>query len=263
MPQTCPKCHRANPADALYCYQDGFSLGGRNGHAGPVDPGAQPFPMPFVFPNGTICRNFDQLALACHNAWPTAIELLRHGDLANFLAGLGRVDLAKAAREALRDADKDRALDQLLGQLPANTIEPAKLHVRNASDQPRSAHRRQGPSLGAAPGQSGHAHAVGDRRRGRLHLAGPRRRRRLAAQGLPVPEQHEHPRPGPRQAAPRRRQADPGPSRSRNQRRRGHGPGHGRGPGQAVRRRRARRGGHAATGRREGQEGPQGSRPAL
>ncbi len=129
MPQTCPKCHRANPADALYCYEDGFSLGGRAGQTGPVDPGQQPFPHPFVFPNGAACRNFDQLALACHNAWPTAVELLRHGDLANFLAGVGRIDLAKAAREAARESDKDRALDQLLGQLPANTIEPAKLHV--------------------------------------------------------------------------------------------------------------------------------------
>ena len=91
--------------------------------------GPQPFPHPFVFPNGAVCRNFDQLALACHNEWATAIELLRNGDLANFLAGLGRADLAKAAREAARQDDKDRALDQLLGQLPANTIEPAKLHV--------------------------------------------------------------------------------------------------------------------------------------
>ena len=97
--------------------------------AGPVDPGQQPFPHPFVFPNGTACRNFDQLALACHNEWATAVELLRTGDLANFLAGLGRSDLARAAREAARQDDKDRALDQLLGELPANTIEPAKLHV--------------------------------------------------------------------------------------------------------------------------------------
>ena len=129
MPQTCPKCQRANPADAQYCYQDGFALGGRNGHAGPVDPGAQPFPMPFVFPNGTVCRNFDQLALACHNEWSTALELLAHGDLANFFAGLGRVDLARAAREAARESDRDRALDQLLGQLPSDAIEPARLHV--------------------------------------------------------------------------------------------------------------------------------------
>jgi hypothetical protein len=129
MPQVCPKCQRVNPAEAQFCYQDGFALGGRNGHAGPVDPGSQPFPHPFVFPNGSVCRNFDQLALACHNEWSTAVELLRHGDLANFLAGLGRADLARAARDASKQADKDHALDQLLGQLPANTIEPAKLHV--------------------------------------------------------------------------------------------------------------------------------------
>ncbi len=129
MLQTCPKCHRANPADALFCYEDGFSLGGRAGQGGPVDPGQQSFPHPFIFPNGVACRNFDQLALACHNEWATALELLRTGDLANFLSGLGRADLAKAARDASRQDDKDRALDQLLGQLPANTIEPAKLHV--------------------------------------------------------------------------------------------------------------------------------------
>ena len=129
MPQTCPKCHRANPADALFCYEDGFSLGGRAGQGGPVDPGQQPFPHPFVFPNGAACRNFDQLALACHNEWATAMELVRNGDLSNFLSGLGRADLAKAARDASRQDDMDRALDQLLGQLPANTIEPAKLHV--------------------------------------------------------------------------------------------------------------------------------------
>jgi len=131
MPQVCPKCQRANPAEALFCYQDGCALAGRNGHAGPVDPGAQPFPHPFVFPNGAVCRNFDQLALACHNEWSTAVELLRHGDLANFLAGLGRADLARAARDAAKQADKDHALDDLLGRLPANTIEPAKLRVES------------------------------------------------------------------------------------------------------------------------------------
>jgi hypothetical protein len=129
MPQICPKCHRANPADALYCYEDGFSLGGRVGACGPVDPGAQPFPHPFVFPDGALCRNFDQLALACYHKGAIAVELIRNGDLANFFAGLGRSDLAKAAREAARQEDKDRTLDQVLGQLPAKTIEPAKLHV--------------------------------------------------------------------------------------------------------------------------------------
>ncbi len=129
MPQICPKCHRANPADAFFCYEDGFSLGGRVDKSGPVDPGAQLFPHPFVFPDGVVCRNFDQLALACYNEWSIATELIRNGDLANFFSGLGRADLAKAVREAARQEDKDRALDQVLGQLPAKTVEPAKLHV--------------------------------------------------------------------------------------------------------------------------------------
>ncbi len=128
MPQICPKCRRANPADALYCYEDGFSLG-RITASGPVDPGAQFFPHPFVFPDGALCRNFDQLAIACCREWDVAIELIRNGDLASFFAGLGRSDLAKTVREAAREEDKDRALDQILGQLPAKTVEPAKLCV--------------------------------------------------------------------------------------------------------------------------------------
>src|SRR5205085_3152490 len=112
MPQTCPKCRRANPADALYCYEDGFALGGRTG--GPLDPGAQPFPHPFVFPSGRSCRNFNELALACFQEWGLGVELLKHGDLANFLSGLGRADLARSAREAAGSPDKDRALDYFL-----------------------------------------------------------------------------------------------------------------------------------------------------
>jgi hypothetical protein len=127
MPQTCPKCRRANPADALYCYEDGFALGGRTG--GPLDPGAQPFPHPFVFPSGRSCRNFNELALACFQEWALGVELLKHGDLANFLAGLGRADLARSAREAATFPDKDRALDYLLGQIPGQALEPAKLNV--------------------------------------------------------------------------------------------------------------------------------------
>jgi hypothetical protein len=127
MPQTCPKCRRANPPEAQYCYEDGFALGGRA--AGPVDPGSQPFPHPFVFPDGRGCRNFNELALGCFQEWTVGVQLLHDGDLANFLAGLGRADLAKAAREAARFPDKDRALDYLLGQLPAHTLEPARLRV--------------------------------------------------------------------------------------------------------------------------------------
>ena len=47
MPQSCPRCHRANPDDAVYCYLDGNLL--RQG-AGMVSPGQ--LSQEFVFPSG-------------------------------------------------------------------------------------------------------------------------------------------------------------------------------------------------------------------
>jgi hypothetical protein len=129
MAQTCSKCSRVNPAEALYCYYDGDVLGVHPHDSGPVNSGAQPFPNPFVFPSGQVCRNFDQLALACLEQWPAAVELLRQGDLVSFLQGLGRADLAQAAREGARFPDADRGLDLLLGRLPTGVLEPARLRV--------------------------------------------------------------------------------------------------------------------------------------
>src|SRR5207245_1389726 len=83
--------------------------------------------FPFVFPSGQSCRNFDQLALACHNDWTAALNFLRQRDLANFLAGLGRIDLAQAARAAARQPNVDLALDQSLAALPTKALEPVKL----------------------------------------------------------------------------------------------------------------------------------------
>ena len=102
MAQTCSKCSRANPPEAVYCYFDGFVLGGHERRGGPVAVGAQPFNSPFVFPTGRTCRNFDELALACQEDWPDACSLLREGYLESFFGGLGRVDLAKAAKQQLR-----------------------------------------------------------------------------------------------------------------------------------------------------------------
>src|SRR5438552_2586161 len=112
MAQTCTKCSRANPAEAVYCYFDGFVLAGhaRNG-GGPVAVGSQAFAHPFVFPAGRVCRSFDELALACQEDWATARGLLQQGYLESFLGGLGRVDLARAARAAAKFPDRDRGLD--------------------------------------------------------------------------------------------------------------------------------------------------------
>src|SRR5438067_12283510 len=102
MVQTCTKCSRANPAEAVYCYHDGFVLGGHERRGGPVAVGTQRFGSPFVFPTGRTCRSFDELVLACQEEWSTACALLRDGYLESFRKGLGRVDLTLAAREAAR-----------------------------------------------------------------------------------------------------------------------------------------------------------------
>jgi hypothetical protein len=128
MAQTCSKCSRINPPDALYCYFDGNVLGGaRNG--GPVDVAHQPFLSPLVFPSGRSCRNFDELAVACQEEWQAAREMLEQGFLESFLGGLGRSDLATAAREAAHFPDHDRGLDQLLAKLPSRVVEAPKLRA--------------------------------------------------------------------------------------------------------------------------------------
>src|SRR5437588_10741685 len=112
MAQTCTKCSRANPADAVYCYYDGFALGNGNGSA--AAGGLRGFASPFVFPSGRSCRNFDELALACQERWQEACDLLDKGYLESFLSGMGRSDLATAAKEAARFPDRQRGLDKLL-----------------------------------------------------------------------------------------------------------------------------------------------------
>lgn len=128
MAQFCSKCSRANPAEAVYCYFDGFVLGGQARNGGPVAVGAVAFAHPFVFAGGRSCRSFDELALACQEEWPTARDLLRQGFLENFFRGLGRADLSQAAKEAARFPDADRGLDQLLAALPTGAL--AEPHLR-------------------------------------------------------------------------------------------------------------------------------------
>ncbi len=126
MSQVCRQCSRVNPADAAYCYFDGTVLASHAG-SGPVNAGSAPFPSPFVFPTGQACKNFDQLALACHQNWQAALDMLRQGFLGTFFGGLGRADLAIAATEATRFPDVDRGLDQLLGKLPTHVLQNPQL----------------------------------------------------------------------------------------------------------------------------------------
>jgi hypothetical protein len=126
MPQTCRQCSRLNPSEAAFCFHDGARLPGGAGAA----PGPQRFLTPFVFPSGQACATFDELAMACQRNWAEAREMLQEGYLERFFGGLGRGDLARAARETSRFPDPDRALDQFLARLPARTLQPPKLSVQ-------------------------------------------------------------------------------------------------------------------------------------
>lgn len=127
MSLVCGQCSRVNPAEAAYCYFDGAALAGRAG--GPINAGSAPFPNQFVFPNGMACRNFDQLAVACQQHWPAALDLLKQGYLGSFFGGMGRIDLAMAAQEAAKFPDLDRGLDQLIAKLPSQAVQPPKLQA--------------------------------------------------------------------------------------------------------------------------------------
>lgn len=130
MSLVCRNCSRINPPEARYCYWDGAMLDGRGQQRGPIAVGAQPFHSPFVFPSGRHCRNFDELLLGCYSEWKDARELLREGYLESFFGALGRTDLALTAKQAMRAADIDCGLDQLLSKLPCSNREPPKLFVQ-------------------------------------------------------------------------------------------------------------------------------------
>jgi hypothetical protein len=151
MVQTCKKCSRANPAEAVYCYYDGFVLVGHSRNGGPVAVGVQAFAHPFVFPGGRPCRSFDELAIAFQEEWSAARDLLRQGHLENFFSGLGRVDLALAAKEAAKFPDADLGLNQLLEKLPTQVLA-----------QPRLSLETQEVNLGVLE--------VGGKRQFRLHM---------------------------------------------------------------------------------------------
>ena len=125
---TCPQCTHTNPAGAKYCFFDGYSLSSA-AQEGPVDPGSRPFPHPFVFPSGGQCENFDQLALGCQKDWDSARELLQSGAFDSFLGGMGRADLAMAAKEAVKFPDLDRGLDQFISRLPSQAVPAPRLQI--------------------------------------------------------------------------------------------------------------------------------------
>lgn len=121
----CPRCQRANPRDAVYCYFDGVVLE----QGGAAGPSRSQLPQEFVFPSGRRCRSFDDLVQGCQYEWEDARTLLHEGDFTRFFAQIGRHDLARTARENQAQSDPDIALHSFLGQLPAGQVQGPRLDL--------------------------------------------------------------------------------------------------------------------------------------
>jgi hypothetical protein len=121
---TCPRCQRANPADAVYCHHDGMALrvadGGRN---------VGSLPHEFVFTSGRRCRTFDELVQGCQYEWEDARVLLRKGIFSKYMASIGRMDLVRAAKEAQNNSDPDIALHTFVSALPVAQVQGPRLEL--------------------------------------------------------------------------------------------------------------------------------------
>lgn len=133
VPLFCPRCQRANPPEAFYCHFDGTGL--RTGTDGKQVTNTA-LGREFVFPSGRRCRSFDELISACSLEWSSARSMLQQGGLRQFLASIGRMDLAHQADKAAAHIDPDLGLDQLLSTLPSRDnikprldLNPRRLHL--------------------------------------------------------------------------------------------------------------------------------------
>jgi hypothetical protein len=129
----CPRCRRANPEYAVFCYFDGAEL--RPAFA-PAAPAARParsgpgqLPHDFVFPSGRRCGTFDELIQACQEERTQARALLRQDAFRQFLTSIGRMDLAQVARAARAQADPDAGLEAFLAGLPSARPRTPRLEV--------------------------------------------------------------------------------------------------------------------------------------
>ena len=123
----CPRCQRANPAEAVFCHFDGAELRPVQGKS--ASQSRVRLPHDFVFPSGRRCRSFDELVQGCLSEWDSSRDLLRQGVFGQFLAGVGRTDLAQAAQQAKREDDPDLALDTFISRLPATVGQGPQLDL--------------------------------------------------------------------------------------------------------------------------------------
>jgi hypothetical protein len=124
----CPRCRRANPEDAVFCYYDGAELRPAFSARAPrTGPGQ--LPLDFVFHSGRRCGTFDELIEACRQEREEARHLLQEDAFRQFLTSIGRMDLAQAAREAVTQADPEAALDTFLASLPSSKPRTPRLEL--------------------------------------------------------------------------------------------------------------------------------------
>ena len=121
--QTCPRCKRANPDLAVYCYYDGYEL------RAPTDGTAFRMPSEFVFPSGRRCHTYDELAQACQDEWSAARDLLHNGAFGKFFTSCGRADLVRAAQDANAQGSPDAALATFLASLPGVRTQTPRLDI--------------------------------------------------------------------------------------------------------------------------------------
>lgn len=120
----CPRCHRANPEGAYYCYHDGLELRAPAGGVG------HRFPQEFSFPSGRSCRSFEDLAQACQEEWVAARHFLKQGVFRDFFASIGRQDLVRTIEETKSQANADLALTAFLQALPTTVLTQPKLDIQ-------------------------------------------------------------------------------------------------------------------------------------
>ncbi len=120
----CPRCQRANPNEAEYCWFDGVVL--RQG-ATPAQAGA--LPQEFVFPSQRRCRTLEEFVQGCQYEWEDACTLLRRREFSQYFTRIGRMDLARAAQEAESQADADVGLVYFLNNLPASNVPGPRLDL--------------------------------------------------------------------------------------------------------------------------------------
>jgi hypothetical protein len=126
--QRCPRCLRANPADASFCHNDGI----------PLDTlhlsGPDRFQREWRFPSGRTCRNLDQLAQGCLAEWMEARNALVRREFAAFFQDNNRPDLVRLVPPA--EPDAEIALQMMLERLPTTVkakpaldVVPRRLHL--------------------------------------------------------------------------------------------------------------------------------------